>query len=147
MFREIKRKITIFNTLILIIFMVMFIFLLGFLVKWSLNLSGEMYLTNVAKEIIENEGKVLPSSPGTVDSVHDKFGYQFIMWTNQNTVKSMKLEDHSLITKGYEVVINTSQFPNFETFSTERLDYRVYTIGYSQNSGDYILQVFQQVST
>ena len=147
MFREIKRKITIFNTLILIIFMVIFIFLLGFLVKWSLNLSGEMYLTNVAKEMIENEGTVLPNLPRTMDSVHDKFGYQFIMWTNQNTVKSMKLEDHSLITKGYEVVINSSEFPNFETFSTDQLDYRVYTVGYSQNSGDYILQVFQQVST
>ncbi len=147
MFREIKRKITIFNTLILIIFMIIFIFLLGFLVKWSLNLSGEMYLTNVAKEIIENEGKVIPSSPGTADSVHDKFGYQYIMWDKQNTVKTMKLEDRNLITKGYEVLINTNDCPCFDTFSTEKLDYRVYTIGYSQNSGDYMLQVFQQIST
>jgi hypothetical protein len=40
MFKEIKRKITLFNTLILVIFMFMFIFLLGFLVNWSLTLSG-----------------------------------------------------------------------------------------------------------
>lgn len=147
MFREIKRKITIFNTLILIIFMVMFIFLLGFLVKWSLNLSGEIYLTNVAKEIIQNEGKTLPSSPAAVDSVHDKFGYQYILWNSDKTVKEMKLEDRNLITKGYEVFIKGGTVPSFNTFSTEKLDYRVYTINYSHNSGDYMLQVFQQIST
>ncbi|WKY46763.1 ATP-binding protein [Eubacteriaceae bacterium ES3] len=147
MFAEIKRKITVFNTLILIIFMFMFIFLLAFLVKWSLNLSGEMYLTDVAKEIIKEEGGSVTESVESLDSVHEKFGYQYILWNSSNTVKNMKLEDRNLITKGYEIILENSEFPRFNTFATEALEYRGYTIKYSNNSGDYILQVFQQVST
>ncbi|WKY43408.1 ATP-binding protein [Eubacteriaceae bacterium ES2] len=147
MFAEIKRKITVFNTLILIIFMFMFIFLLAFLVKWSLNLSGEMYLTDVAKEIINAEGGSVTESVQSMDSVHEKFGYQYILWNASNTVKNMKLEDRNLITKGYEILLENTEFPRFNTFTTDNLEYRGYTIKYSNNSGDYILQVFQQVST
>ena len=86
---------------ILIIFMFIFIFLVGFLVKWSLNLSGEIYLTNVAKEIIQNDGTSEIPAIGSVDSVHDKFGYQFIQWYSNHVVKNMKVDDRNLIVLGY----------------------------------------------
>lgn len=60
--------------LILVIFMFMLILLLGFLVNWSLTLSGEMYLTTVAKEIISNNGQTTAQPINSGDSVHDKFG-------------------------------------------------------------------------
>lgn len=147
MFKEIKRKITLFNTLILIIFMFMFIFLLGFLVNWSLSLSGEMYLTNVAKEIIQNNGQTISQPIDSVDSVHDKFGYQFIMWDSGHTVKNMKVDDRNLIMLGYELAIKENTTPKFSLLTSENVEYRVYTLPYSNNSNDYTLQVFQQVST
>ncbi|MBI4856024.1 MAG: sensor histidine kinase [Acetobacterium woodii] len=147
MFKEIKRKITLFNTLILIIFMFMFIFLLGFLVNWSLSLSGEMYLTNVAKEIIQNNGQTTSQPINSVDSVHDKFGYQFIMWDSGHTVKNMKVDDRNLIMLGYELAIKENTTPKFSLLTSENVEYRVYTLPYSNNSNDYTLQVFQQVST
>ncbi|AFA48146.1 sensor histidine kinase [Acetobacterium woodii] len=147
MFKEIKRKITLFNTLILVIFMFMFIFLLGFLVNWSLNLSGEMYLTNLAKEIIQNNGQTLSQPISSGDSVHEKFGYQFIMWDSSDIVKTMKVDDRNLIMKGYELAINKADKPRFDLLLSENIEYRVYTMPFSNNSNDYILQVFQQVST
>ncbi len=147
MFKEIKRKITLFNTLILVIFMFIFIFLLGFLVNWSLNLSGEMYLTNLAKEIIQNNGQTLSQPVSSGDSVHEKFGYQFIMWDSSDIVKTMKVDDRNLIMKGYELAINEDAKPRFDLLLSENVEYRVYTMPFSNNSNDYILQVFQQVST
>lgn len=147
MFKEIKRKITLFNTLILVIFMFMFIFLLGFLVNWSLTLSGEMYLTNVGKEIIRNNGESDMPPINSTDSVHDKFGYQFILWDSSNTVKSMKLDDRNLIMLGYELAIKENKTSQFNMVASDGLEYRVYTLPYSNNSNDYVLQVFQQVTT
>lgn len=147
MFKEIKRKITLFNTLILVIFMFMFIFLLGFLVNWSLNLSGEMYLTNLAKEIIQNNGQMLSQPVSSGDSVHEKFGYQFIMWDSSDIVKTMKVDDRNLIMKGYELAIDEDVKPRFDLLLSENVEYRVYTMPFSNNSNDYILQVFQQVTT
>ncbi|MDK2940530.1 MAG: hypothetical protein PWP56_43 [Acetobacterium sp.] len=147
MFKEIKRKITLFNTLILVIFMFMFIFLLGFLVNWSLSLSGEMYLTTVAKEIIQNNGQTISQPIDSRDSVHDKFGYQFIMWDSSNIVKSMKIDDRNLIMLGYELSIEKNETPQFNLLVSENVEYRVYTLPYSNNSNDYVLQVFQQIST
>jgi len=147
MFKEIKRKITMFNTLILVIFMFVFILLLGFLVKWSLNLTGEMYLTNVGKEIIQNNGESDPSHIDSVDSVHDKVGYQFILWDSSRTVKSMKLEDRNLIMLGYEWMIQEKQVSQFSMMTSDNIEYRVYTMPYSNNNNDYVLQVFQQITT
>ena len=62
MFKEIKRQITLFNTLILIAFLFLFILLLGFLVQWSLGLTGEVYLMDTAKGIniiVNNPGKTI----------------------------------------------------------------------------------------
>ncbi|MBC3798200.1 sensor histidine kinase [Acetobacterium tundrae] len=147
MFKEIKRKITLFNTLILVVFMFVFILLLGFLVKWSLNLTGEIYLTNVGKEIIENNGESDPPQINSVDSVHDKVGYQFILWDSSHTVKSMKVNDRNLIMSGYELVIQENQASQFNTMVSDDVEYRVYTLSYSKDSNDYVLQIFQQITT
>lgn len=147
MFKEIKRKITMFNTVILIIFMFIFIILLGFLVKWSLNLSGEIYLATVAKEIIQNDGNSnMPAIP-SADSVHDKFGYQFIQWDSSHVVKNMKIDDRNLIISGYELIIKEKQLSEFTTVFSDNLEYRVYTLAYIDNNTPYVLQVFQQIST
>jgi len=147
MFKEIKRKITMFNTIILIIFMFIFIFLVGFLVKWSLNLSGEIYLTNVAKEIIQNDGTSEIPAIGSVDSVHDKFGYQFIQWDSNHVVKNMKVDDRNLIVLGYELINKEKPPSEFGMVVSDNLNYRVYTVQYAKNNNNYVLQVFQQVST
>ncbi|KNZ42705.1 sensor histidine kinase [Acetobacterium bakii] len=147
MFKEIKRKITLFNTIILIIFMFMFIFLLGFLVNWSLNLSGEIYLTNVAKEIIQKNSDSDVGFIGPIDSVHDKFGYQYIQWDSSHTVKTMKVEDRNLVKLGYELLIGEQPAQEFSAVFSDNLEYRVYTVPFSNNDNDYVLQVFQQVST
>ncbi|MBK5244527.1 MAG: sensor histidine kinase [Eubacteriaceae bacterium] len=147
MFKEIKRKITMFNTIILIIFMFIFILLVGFLVKWSLNLSGEIYLTNVAKEIIQNDGDSDIPAIGSVDAVHDKFGYQFIQWDSSKVVKNMKIDDRNLIVVGYELINKEKPASDFSMVLSDNLEYRVYTLPYFDNNINYVLQVFQQVST
>ncbi|MGL4607214.1 MAG: sensor histidine kinase [Eubacteriaceae bacterium] len=147
MFSDIKRKITLFNTLILIVFMFIFVFLLGFLVKWSLNFSGEAYLRNIAKEIIRSNGGMTTVNIESNDSVHDKFGYQYIVWDSNHTVKSSKIDDRNLIIASYETIIKETETERFSFLNSSNLEYRIYTLKYSDNSNDYILQVFQQVVT
>jgi len=127
--------------------MFIFIFLVGFLVKWSLNLSGEIYLTNVAKEIIQNDGTSEIPAIGSVDSVHDKFGYQFIQWDSNHVVKNMKVDDRNLIVLGYELINKEKPPSEFGMVVSDNLNYRVYTVQYAKNNNNYVLQVFQQVST
>ena len=101
MFKEIKRQITLFNTLILIAFLFLFILLLGFLVQWSLGLTGEVYLMDTAKGIINNSSE---SEKGdgifNNNSMHDKMGYEYIEWDENNQTVSMKVEDNDLIMHG-----------------------------------------------
>ncbi|MEG2651552.1 MAG: sensor histidine kinase, partial [Eubacterium sp.] len=104
MFKEIKRQITLFNTLILIAFLFIFIFLLGFLVQWSLGLSGEVYLQKIAEEIENREqnGAIKEESSAST-AVHEKLGYDYIIWDSEHNVSDMKVENNSLIMHGYEM--------------------------------------------
>lgn len=148
MFKEIKRQITLFNTLILIAFLFLFIFLLGFLVQWSLGLSGEMYLQNTADSIINkytatDEKKVSNSST----AVHDKLGYDYIVWDANHNVVEMDVDDNALIMKGYELDLDTTFNDDFKSFDIGDSNYRVYSQSYEVGTKTYVLQTFQMINT
>lgn len=148
MFKEIKRQITLFNTLILIAFLFLFILLLGFLVQWSLGLTGEVYLMDTAKGIINNSmesGK----SDGIFNnnSMHDKMGYEYIEWDENNQTVSMKVEDNDLIMNGYELAMDQSFNNDFKVFNLNGADYRVYVTRFSRDDESHTLEVFQQITT
>ena len=99
MFKEIRRKITLFNVLTLIAFLFLFILLLGFLVHWGLNLSGELYLSETAKTMISEDVGEKDEEPIYQNSelVHDKFGYDYIKWDSDKQVNSMKVAVNALV--------------------------------------------------
>ena len=55
MFREIKKQITLFNILILIVFLVFFIALLMFMWRWTYVNFSERFLVQTAQNIINSE--------------------------------------------------------------------------------------------
>lgn len=148
MFKEIKRQITLFNTLILIAFLFLFILLLGFLVQWSLGLTGEVYLMDTAKSIINNSPE---SEKGdgifNNNSMHDKMGYEYIEWDENNQTVSMKVEDNDLIMHGYELAMDQSFNNDFKVFNLNGADYRVYVTRFSRDDESRTLEVFQQITT
>jgi signal transduction histidine kinase len=59
----------------------------------------------------------------------------------------MKVEDRNLIMLGYELAIQDNENPRFNLIASDGVEYRVYTLHYSNNTNDLVLQVFQQVTT
>ncbi|MEG1432916.1 sensor histidine kinase [Eubacterium sp.] len=148
MFKEIKRQITLFNTLILIAFLFIFIFLLGFLVQWSLGLSGEVYLQKIAEEIENREqnGAIKEESSAST-AVHEKLGYDYIIWDSEHNVSDMKVENNSLIMHGYEMDLDAGNNGEFRIFDVDTDQYRVYSSIYNKEGKDYTVQVFQIINT
>ncbi|MGL4548461.1 sensor histidine kinase [Eubacterium aggregans] len=148
MFKEIKRQITLFNTLILIAFLVIFIFLLGFLVQWSLGFSGEVYLQKIAEEIENREqnGAIKEESSAST-AVHEKRGYDYIIWDSEHNVADMKVENNSLIMHGYEMDLDAGNNGEFRIFDVDTDQYRVYRSIYNKQGKDYTVQVFQIINT
>lgn len=148
MFNEIKRQITLFNTLILIAFLFIFILLLGFLVQWSLGLSGEMYLQNASNELrtrqMDSTDKTKPDSQ---DSVHAKIGYSYIIWDDTHNMVDMDVDDNALIMKGYELTLNTENEDEYLLFDIDSDSYRLYTSTYEKNDRTYTIQTFQLINT
>jgi len=144
MFNEIKRQITLFNTLILIAFLLIFILLLVFLVQWSLNLSGEMYLQEVAQQI-KNGDLSIKTPKNTI--VHNDVGYEYIVWDANHNVDQMKLDDNGLIMQGHEYDLDTDFNDAFKTFNMDDVFYRVYSVRYSQNNAEKTVQVYQSITT
>ncbi|SDX45461.1 sensor histidine kinase [Eubacterium barkeri] len=148
MFKEIKRQITLFNTLILIAFLFIFIFLLGFLVQWSLGLSGEVYIQKIAEEIENREqnGAIKEESSAST-AVHEKLGYDYIIWDSEHNVSDMKVENNSLIMHGYEMDLDAGNNGEFRIFDVDTDQYRVYSSIYNKEGKDYTVQVFQIINT
>ena len=149
MFREIRRQITLFNVLILIAFLFLFILLLGFLVQWGLSLSGELYLSETAKTMIsENVGdNDEETAPGSSASVHDKFGYDYIEWNEDKQAGSMKVAVNALVMEGYELLMDKNFDNDFKIINVEGTDYRVYSTRFQEDGQIKTLQVFQQITT
>ena len=149
MFKEIRRKITLFNVLILIAFLFLFILLLGFLVHWGLNLSGELYLSETAQTMISEDVGEKDEEPIYQNSelVHDKFGYDYIKWDSDKQVNSMKVAVNALVIQGYEMLMDPDFNDDFRIINIEGTDYRVYSTRYEEDHQTKTLQVFQQITT
>ena len=148
MFKEIKRQITLFNTLILIAFLLIFILLLVFLVQWSLNLSGEMYLSQVAQSVKNgDDGALKKESVPKNTIVHNDIGYEYIIWDSNHNVEQMKIKNNSLIMQGYEYDLKSDFNDDYKIFNLDDVSYRIYSIKMNENNQEKTLQVFQEITT
>lgn len=150
MFKEIKRRITLFNTLILIVFLVVFIFVLSFLIRSGLRLSGQLYLQETAQKIINNTEDVQDdSSFFKNNTLHDNLGYEYIEWSKSREQIAAKVSHPDLIRQGFNLIdrIGIDRDDVFDTVTIKDSDYRVYTTLFERDGNQYILQVFQQINT
>ncbi|MDO4289561.1 MAG: sensor histidine kinase, partial [Eubacterium sp.] len=145
MFREIRRQITLFNVLILIAFLFLFILLLGFLVQWGLSLSGELYLSETAKAMISEDvgdnAESTDDARGNSASVHDKFGYDYIEWDSDKQAQAMKVGVNALVMEGYELLMDEDFNDDFKIITVEGVDYRVYSTRFQEDGETKTLQV------
>lgn len=146
MFREIRKKITLFNTLILIAFLILFIVLLCVTVQWSLATSGEVYLKNTAASI---ESGTTQSQQGSFldTSVHEQSGYEYIEWNDKDSVTSQQLTNSDLINEGYNLLAQNSDNEYYQSMKIGDRDYRMYQTSFDQNGKTIRLQVFQDTTT
>lgn len=149
MFKEIKRKITLFNTLILIAFLVVFILLLSVLIRSGMKVSGEVYLINTAQNIITNNLDQPSKNSGILsgNELHDNLGYEFIEWDEKGQSVRMKISHDELIEPGYNLAVNGAGADDFAELNAGGEDYRVYMTQFDRDGSSHTLQVFQQIST
>lgn len=139
MFSKIRKKITLFNTLILIAFLILFILVLIGVINWSLRVSGENYLKNVAQVLTsEQEDTAVQSSAG----FQSELGYQYIEWLNGAVLKQ-QIEDPNLIPAGHALDAKSGTFSVVKAGETE---FRVYTQSFKTGGKDAVIQVWQDLS-
>ncbi|MEG0075545.1 MAG: HAMP domain-containing sensor histidine kinase [Eubacterium sp.] len=117
--------------------------------QWSLGVSGEVYLVETAKSIINNDTNAEKNeSLFNNGVVHDKFGYQYIEWGPDNNVVDMKVIDDDLIMRGYEMAMDPKTAQNdFKVFNLDNSEFRVYSTRFDRDNTEFTLQVFQQITT
>ncbi len=149
MFKEIRRQITLFNTLILIAFLLLFILLLVFLVQWSFKRSGEKALINAAQRIRNENLSHYEDKEKDFDkpAFHGVVGTEFIVWDQNGNAERMRIVNDDLIMKGYELSLDTSFNNAFKTFDIGDRTYRVYSAVYYEDDQKKIVQVFQEIDT
>ena len=146
MFRDIRKKITLFNTLILIAFLILFIVLLCVVVQWSLSTSGESYLKNVAASV--ESGNLQSQNEGFLSTtVHEQMGYEYIEWDDKGSVVSQQISNSDLISEGYSLLADSDGTDRYETLKIGDRDYRLYTTAFDKDGKTLTLQVFQDTTT
>ncbi len=146
MFRDIRKKITLFNTLILIAFLILFIILLCVVVQWSLSTSGESYLKNVAASV--ESGNLQSQNEGFLSTtVHEQMGYEYIEWDDKGSVVSQQISNSDLISEGYSLLADSDGTDRYETLKIGDRDYRLYTTAFDKDGKTLTLQVFQDTTT
>lgn len=149
MFKDIRRKITVFNVLTLIVFLLLFIILISLLLTWSLRSSGQNFLVTIANQVIA-EDESLQAQEGVFNTkvIHDKIGYNYIEWNHSNQVADIRSNDSNLIREGYELLRDGGYEGGFRTLQVDGVDYRVYQEKFQRNDGtDRTVQVFQEITT
>ena len=152
MFKEIKRKITLFNTLTLVAFLCVFIVIIGFFVSWLFRYSGEVYLKNAADEIIvrerfDNVDTNLKKLDDDGKNLRDNVGYDQLIWNEDHTVFKKKVDNDNLVIAGHELELDKHNLNRFITLTVRGYNYRCYSTTYVKDDTTYTLQVFQNINT
>lgn len=163
MFKEIKRKITLFNTLTLVAFLVIFITIIGIFVGWILAHSGEEYLAETAQTLIRSFSRENPPlfsdrSVGGIDpkrdepemekpSVRDDLGYDFIIWDDAHNVLAKSVGNDDLMVYGHELELNKKDSEPFNVFKIGNMNYRVYSTVFQSRTSECTLQVYQIINS
>lgn len=113
------------------------------LCSMELGLSGEVYLQKIAEEIENREqnGADIKEESSASTAVHEKLGYDYIIWDSEHNVADMKVENNSLIMHGYEMDLDAGNNGEFRIFDVDTDQYRVYNI-YNKQGKDYTVWGF-----
>lgn len=145
MFKDIRKRITLFNTLILIAFFIIFLAVLVLLIQWSLGASGKIYLKSVAAELTDSQ---VPEEAALVDTrFHENIGYEYILWNGDGSVKAQKAAQGALVSAAHTLLEQETAEESFSVLRAGGIDYRVYTKHLKENGKPVTLQVFQQKMT
>lgn len=144
MFKEIRNKITLFTTLILISFLFLFIIFFVFLVQKGIGISGEIYLHNIAMDIIEDSSESNDFNGKKANN--DRLGYDYIIWNESDNVREMRVDNKNLIIKGYEYKKTATSLGTFLYFDLDSNRYRYYGKEFYIGTEPHVVQVFQIVN-
>lgn len=144
MFKHIRNKITLFNTLILIAFLLIFILIIIFIVRINLKNSGEIYLKNLANDLIEDEN--ISSNYALANTTfHEKLGYSYIIWNANKAIIAQNTNESQIINEAHQLITQDNT-KDYETLNMPLGEFRVYTRSYSIDNQRYTLQIFQDVT-
>lgn len=148
MFKEIRRQMTLFNVLILMAFLLLFIFLITVLLTWSLKASGEAFFTTLTQQLISGED-LEEANTGlfSSDILHNKIDYNYIEWNESKQISEMKSKNDDLIMRGYELLNNPDILNKFMTIDINGTNYRFYTTQFDRQDGKITIQLYQQTDT
>lgn len=143
MFKQIRKRITIFNLFTLIIFLFIFISVLLFIIWWSFRISGEAYLINRFNQIVGEEEVVTPN--GLINTTfHENLGSNYIIWNSNDGIEFQNISNNNLIKSGYRLVENNED--GFHYITINKDTYRVYTHQTDLDKEKVTIQIFQNIT-
>ncbi len=146
MFKEIRKKISLWNALTLIAFLILFIITILAVVQWSLKSSGEAYLENVAQAVI-HDTKPTEGTGFMGTSVHDQLGYEYLVWNENRSISSQQTDQQAMIKSGYALLEKDAKDPFFSKVKVGESEYRVYETQFERGGKTMTLQVFQNLGS
>lgn len=157
MFKEIKRKITLFNSLTLVVFLCLFMFFIGSMINFTLSFSGESYLENVSVSLINrflgNEGDLedfsLKKKNNNVGGrMFDDLGFEYLILDSQYNVVKKDMDSTELLLRIREMEMNSHHHhPRFRTFILGGDVYRICTSVFEYDGEEYFLQCTQVINS
>ena len=112
MFKEIRNKITFFNTIILIAFLIIFILAIIFIIRWSMIKSGESYLKQASEQIINSTERNEETNVFRTN-IHNEIGCDYLIWNNDLGIIEQTVNNKELINESYELINSRSKINSF----------------------------------
>lgn len=142
MFRDIRKKITLFNTLILIAFLILFIVLLCVVVQWESVHIGRKLPENVAASV--ESGNLQFQNEGLLSTtVHERMGYEYIEWDDKGSVvEPADLKQRSDQRRLLSSLADSDGTDRYETLKIGDRDYRLYTTAFDKDGKTLTLSGF-----
>lgn len=146
MFKEIRKKITLFNGITLILFLVIFILVIILCIRFSLSVSGENYLKNTADQIINGLNET--NDPEIINTAfHEELGFDYLIWDQKTGIIDQEMNSSDLVEEAYSLIKENFNDNSINNINIKSNYYRVYRTNFNYKNQDSSLFIFQNITS
>lgn len=157
MFKQLHRKLTLTNALILICFLLVFSYSIVSIFSYALGQSSKVTLRDKANQIIRRSQELgtfdfiiiedyMEEDSSNKNVLRNSLDVHYIVWDNNGRLSSLNYVDQDLIKELFEQSreVYENQSTEFEKMKVSNVNYRIYTQYYTLPNGiGGVIQVYQ----